>query len=118
MSRADRLTSTQPYRVAHRELLTTPVPSKPLHQAPRMCVTIPEALEKFAIDASAVPFMCVFAQQLLLQNLGTMRFSDHRGLNQVTSCLAGSGFAGRCARSKTVVSKLVVDASCYIVIAA
>ena len=75
-----RFTSNQLYTVVNKELLTTALPGWPRKQAPRMLIAMLAALERMVADSSQVRFFRLFAWWLLVQNWGTLRFSDHRGL--------------------------------------
>ena len=48
-----------------------------------------------------LPFVRVYAWCMLVQNWGTMRFSDHRGISPSTVAVSGSRFSAVLTRSKT-----------------
>ena len=77
---ANRLTSNPLYTVIFKEILSAALPGRPKKQAPRMLISMIAALEKVVVDSGAYSYFRVFAWWLLLQNWGTLRFSDHRGI--------------------------------------
>ena len=71
----DRITSTQLFNVAHKELLTSALPGRPSKQAPRFPVA-----EELVQNTESHQYFRVFGWWLLLQNWATLRFCDHRGI--------------------------------------
>ena len=45
-----------------------------------MCVSMLNSLELMVVDSNVLPFIRVYSWRVLLQNWGTLRFSDHRGV--------------------------------------
>ena len=80
MPEAERHTSKDLYQVVYRELRSSALPDQPAKRAPRMPVMSLEALERLVMNSGAAPCFRVFSWWVLLQNWGTLRFSDHRGL--------------------------------------
>ena len=78
ISASSRITQSQLYSVIYKEMLTSATPGKPTKQAPRMLATMIAALENIVVDSEAAPYLRIYSWWLLLQNWGTMRFSDHR----------------------------------------
>ena len=97
-----RPTSRELYRVVFRELLSTALPGRPAKQAPRMLVSMLEALETLVASSDVAPYLRVYGWWVLLQNWGTLRFSDHRGLNPAQVTVSAAEFQATLTRSKTV----------------
>ena len=79
MPEAQRRTSNELYQVVYRELRSSALLGKPSKQAPRMLVTIIEALERCVVSAQVAPYLRVYAWWVLLQNWVTLRFSERLG---------------------------------------
>ena len=62
-----------------RELLSAALPGQPAKQAPRILVSVLEAIETLVANTEVPPYLRVYGWWVLLQNWGTLRFSDHRG---------------------------------------
>ena len=45
-----------------------------------MYVSMLKSIELLVVDSNVLPFIRVYSWWVLLQNWGTLRFSDHRGL--------------------------------------
>ena len=117
----DRITSTQLYNVAYRELLTSALPGRPSKQAPRFPVASVAALEELVQNTESHQYFRVFGWWLLLQNWATLRFCDHRGILPSSVLVQQSGFTAKLTRSKTLgedksvlMRRLVVDSCAFI----
>ena len=78
MSRVDKRLTSNSYTVFLKELLSTAIPGQVPRQAPRLSTIILESLANIVSNPSVLFFFRVL--MVLLQCLGTLRFSDHRGL--------------------------------------
>ena len=67
-----------------------------------MFVEILAAMEVFVMDQSKPKYLRIFGWWVLLQNWGTLRFSDHRGLLPEQISVSDRGFFGVLSRSKTL----------------
>ena len=99
---AERHTSKELYQVVYREIWSSALPGKPSKQALRMPITLLEALERLVTSSDTAVYLRVFAWWILLQNWGTLRFSDHRGLSPSGISVVGGQFSGILTRSKTI----------------
>ena len=61
-----------------------------------------KALEKVVTDPRILPFLRVYAWWMLMQNWGTLRFSDHRGISPSTVSITVSALSAVLSRSKTI----------------
>ena len=84
------------------EIRSSALPGKPSKQAPRMPIMLLEALERLVTSSDTAVYLRVFAWWILLQNWGTLRFSDHRGLSPSGISVVGGQFSGILTRSKTI----------------
>ena len=110
------------YTVIYKEILSSALPGRAKKQAPRMLISMIAALEKVVVGSGAPPYFRIFAWWLLLQNWGTLRFSDHRGIIPSEASLQSDGFLAKLTRSKTLGADrdlqsrpVVVDAACFVV---
>ena len=87
--------------VVFRELVSTALPGRPAKQAPRMLVSMLEALETLVACSDVAPYLRVYGWWVLLQNWGTLRFFHHRGLNPAQVTVAAE-FQATLTRSKTI----------------
>ena len=86
-----------------------------------MYVTMLRALENVVADAGLLPFVRVYAWWVLIQNWGTLRFSDHRSIDPSSVGITSAGFSAILSRSKTIGTDksigsrpLTIAACCYI----
>ena len=100
--------------------MSTALPGRPPKQAPRMLTTMLAALEQSVAQLSAQPYLRLFSWWVLLQNWGTLRFSDHRGSPPSEIKVSQIGFTARLLRSKTTGSdkqvlsrRVFISSSCY-----
>ena len=96
-----KVTTTSVYLIIEKELLAISLPGRPSKQAPRMLVCMLRALEQLTVDEQALPYLRIYSWWVLLQSWGTMRFSDHRGLNPADITVQGNSLVPRLTRSKT-----------------
>ena len=123
MPEAQRRTSNELYQVVYREIRSSALPGKPSKQAPRMLVTIIEALERCVVSAQVAPYLRVYAWWVLVQNWATLRFSDHRGLDPSSISVSCGELVAKLTRSKTIgpdknihSRPVFVSACCYITV--
>ena len=86
-----------------------------------MLVSMLEALETLVLCSDDAPYLRVYGWWVLLQNWGTLRFSDHRGLNPAQITVSAAEFQGTLTRSKTIGSDknirsrpVVVSSCCFV----
>ena len=117
-----KLTQQALYGVVRKELLATAEPGRPTRQAPRLPATLVEALEKNVVREDGLFYHRVCSWWILLQCLGTLRFSDHRGPSPDEHfTVEGNALTARLTRSKTIGSDkrvtfrlVAVSAHCFV----
>ena len=96
----ERMTSTALYTVIKKELFANALIGKHTMQAPRMLVGVLAALHMMVVDKRALPYYLVMAWWILLQTLGTIRFSDHWSLKLADVSVSRNTLVARLSRSK------------------
>ena len=96
-----RVTGTSIYKTIFDEILISTAPGRSTRHAPRMMISMLTALEILEVDTKALPFVRLNAWWILLQNWGTLRFSDHRGLRPQDVRITNNTLDAKLSRSKT-----------------
>ena len=92
--------TTSELELMYKECLRRAAPGRPSKQARRMIVEILAAMEVFVMDQSKPKYLRIFGWWVLLQNWGTLRFSDHRGLLPEQISVSDRGFLAVLAESR------------------
>ena len=79
-------------------------------------------LKSVVTSPGTLPFVRIYAWWVLVQNWGTLRFSDHRGIDPSTVSIKDAEFSATLYRSKTIGADkaigsrpLTIAACCYLV---
>ena len=117
----DRVTNGKMYEVVYKELLNQASPGRPSKQAPRMYVSMLQGLEELVCNQRALPYFRLYGWWILLQNWGTLRFGDHRGILPSEIRVDSAGLSATLTRSKTIgpdkatqARAIMIDSSCWI----
>ena len=117
----ERFTDVPLYASARKELMASSPPTSESKQAHRYPIIVLAALEEFFADSCQPVYLRIFAWWLMLQSWGTLRFSDHRGLEPINLRIEGGSLLAKLTRSKTLGSDkpvssrlVVVDREAYV----
>ena len=113
---AAKLTASELYELLYKEYLRRAAPGRPAKQAPRMFIEIWAAIEVFVVDQTKPKYLRIFGWWVLLQNWGTLRFSDHRGLLPDQITVNDRGLLAVLSRSKTVGSDKAIGSRPVVVL--
>ena len=97
---AEAKVTTKSLYFATEKFLSSSSPGRPANQAQRMLVSVFAALEQLTANERAL-YCRIHSWWILLQSWGTMRFSDHHGLQPAEITVTGNKMSARRTRSKT-----------------